>query len=105
MPNVRLIDKSEIHPRIRRRSGEHVREEQAQARSWLVQARDTGQALELVLAANERDETVKARYRIIAREENLKIRFQTGTTRAYTNRKGRAEQEAESIVVQIISPG
>ena len=89
MPNARLIEKAEVQRATRRRAGDHIQKEREDARQWLRQARESGMAIELTLAAHERDETIKARYRIIARDEQCKIRFQTAKQRTYRNRKGK----------------
>jgi len=102
MPNARLIEKHEIQRATRRRAGEHVLKEREDARQLLRQARDTARAIELTLGLTERDETIKARYRIVAKEEDLKIRFQTATQRTYTNRKGKEEREAEVMIVSVV---
>jgi hypothetical protein len=101
MPNARLIEKSEVQRASRRRAGEHVAKEREEARQWLRQAKETGRAIELVLGTNERDETIKARYRAVAREEQVKIRFQTASQRTYRNRKGKEEYEAEVMIVMV----
>ncbi len=101
MPKARLIEKHEVQRAVRRRTGEHVQRQREEARRWLKQAKDGGRAIELTLGANERDETVKARYRAAAKEEDLKIRFQTAIHRNYTNRKGVLEQEAEVLIVLV----
>ena len=102
MPNARLIEKSEVQRTSRRRAGEHVAKEREDARQWLRQARESGRAIELTLAPSERDETIKARYRSVAKEDNLKIRFQTATQRTYKNRKGKEEREAEVMIVMVV---
>lgn len=101
MPNARLIEKSEVQRAARRRTGEHVAKEKEDARQWLRQAKESGRAIELVLGPSERDETIKARYRAVAREEQLKIRFQTAAQRTYRNRKGKEEYEAEVMIVMV----
>jgi hypothetical protein len=101
MPNARLIERSEVQRVTRRRSGEHAQKEREDARAWLRQARETGKAIELTLGPNERDETIKARFRTVAKEEQLKIRFQTSSQRTYRNRKGKDEYEAEVMIVTV----
>ncbi|HWE62103.1 MAG TPA: hypothetical protein VHB98_10355, partial [Chloroflexota bacterium] len=61
----------------------------------------SGQAIELTLGPSERDETIKARYRAVARDEQVKIRFQTASQRTYRNRKGKEEYEAEVMIVMV----
>lgn len=102
MPNARLIEKHEVQRATRRRAGEHVQKEREEARQWLRQARDLGRAVELTLGPKERDETIKARYRGVAKEEDLKIRFQTAAHRSYKNRKGREEREAQVMIVMVV---
>lgn len=101
MPNARLIERSEVQRVTRRRAGEHVQREKEDARTWLRQARETGRAIELTLAPDERDETIKARFRTVAKEEQCKIRFQTSSQRTYRNRKGKEEYEAEVMIVMV----
>ena len=101
MPEVRLIEKTEIQRASRRRAGENIQREREDARNYLRQAKETGRAIELTLGSEERDETIKARYRSVAREEQLKIRFQTSSQRLYQNRKGRQEHEAEVMIVMV----
>jgi hypothetical protein len=57
----------------------------------LQQAAESGRVIELTLDADERDETVKMRYRGAARELGYVIRFQTGHQRTYANRRGKQE--------------
>lgn len=102
MPNARLIEKTEIQRATRRRTGDHLQKEREDARRWLQEARETGRAIELTLGPLERDETIKARYRIIARDEQCKVRFQTAKTRTYRNRKGDEEREAEVMIVTVV---
>jgi hypothetical protein len=66
-----------------------------------MEAKGSGQAIELALGADERDETIKARYRTVAKDEGLKIRFQTAASRTYTNRKGALEREAEVMIILV----
>jgi len=101
MPDVRLIDKAEVQRVVRRRTGELAAKEKEEARQWLRQARESGRAIELTLGSNERDETVKARYRIVAKEEKVRIRFQTAAQRTYHNRKGVEEKEAAVMIVVV----
>jgi hypothetical protein len=101
MPNVRLIEWSEVQRVTRRRSGEHAQKEREDARTWLRQAQESGKPIELTLAPNERDETIKARFRTVAKEEHLKIRFQTSSQRTYRNRKGKEEYEAAVMIVTV----
>ena len=101
MPEVRLIEKSDVQRTARRRAGEHIQKERETARTYLRQAKESGKAIELSLDAGERDETIKARYRSVAREEQLRIRFQTAAQRTYQNRKGRQEREAEVMIVMV----
>ena len=103
MPTVRLIDKSEVQRVSRRRAGEFAAKEREDARQWLREAKDAGRAIELSLGPNERDETVKARYRSVAKEEQFRIRFQTAAQRTYKNRKGKEEREAEVMIVVVTS--
>ena len=105
MPTARLVPKSEVQRTTRRRAGEHVQKEREDARRLLRQARSQDKAIVLSLPATERDETIKARYRVVAKEEGLKIRFQTIAQRTYRNRKGRDEHEAEEMAVWIVEPG
>ncbi len=102
MPTARLIEKSEVRRAARRRAGEHVRREREEARNLLRQARTSSKVIELTLGQDERDETVKSRYRIVAREEGVKVRFQTAAQRTYRNRKGREEYEASVMIVQVV---
>jgi hypothetical protein len=102
MPNARLIEKHEVQRATRRRAGEHVQKEREDARLWLRQAKESGRAVELTLGPKERDETIKARYRSVAKEEDLKIRFQTAAHRSYKNRKGKEEREAQVMIVMVI---
>lgn len=104
MPNARLVDKHEVQRTTRRRAGEHVQKEREEARRLLRQARDLDKAIMLTLPQQERDETIKARYRIVAKQEGLKIRFQTISQRTYRNRKGKDEYEAEVMAVWIVDP-
>ena len=101
MPNARLIEKSEVQRTSRRRADEHVGREREEARQWLQQAKEAGQALKLTLGPQERDETIKARYRAVAKDMQFKIRFQTAAQRAYTNRSGKEEREAEVMIVTV----
>jgi hypothetical protein len=101
MPKVRLIEKHEIQRATRRRAGEHAQKEREDARQWLLEAKVNGQAIELSLGPDERDETIKARYRAIAKEEGVKIRFQTAISRTYKNRKGNEEREAEVMIILV----
>lgn len=101
MPNARLIEKSDVQRTSRRRAGEHVGREREEARQWLQQAKEAGQAIELTLGPQERDETIKARYRAVAKEMQFKIRFQTAAQRAYKNRRGKEEREAEVMIVMV----
>jgi hypothetical protein len=105
MPNARLVDKHEIQRTTRRRTGEHVQREREEARRLLRQARDQDKAIVLTLPPQERDETIKARYRVVAKQEGIKIRFQTLAQRTYRNRKGKDEYEAEQMAVWIVEPG
>jgi len=102
VPNVRLIEKHDVPRATRRRAGEHVQKEREEARQWLRQAKESGRVVELTLGPNERDETIKARYRGVAKEEEVKIRFQTAVHRAYTNRKGNEEREAQVMMVMVV---
>ena len=102
MPTARLIERSEVRRATRRRAGEHVRREREEARTLLRQARTSSKVIELTLGEDERDETIKSRYRIVAREEGVKVRFQTGAQRTYRNRKGREEYEASVMIVQVV---
>ncbi len=104
MPKVRLIERHEVQRATRRRAGEHAQKEREDARQWLHQAKDEGRALELTLGPDERDETIKARYRTIAKEEGVKIRFQTAASRMYKNRKGNDEHEAEVMIILVFEP-
>jgi hypothetical protein len=104
MPNARLVDKHEVQRTTRRRAGEHVQKEREEARRLLRQARELDKAIMLTLPPQERDETIKARYRIVAKQEGLKIRFQTIAQRTYRNRKGKDEYEAEVMAVWIVEP-
>ena len=102
MPKARLVEKHEIQKVARRRAGEHVQREREEARTWLRQAKESGRAVELTLGPQERDETVKARYRIVAKEEDVKIRFSTASYRSYKNRKGKEEREAQVMIVLVV---
>jgi hypothetical protein len=102
MPNVRLIEKYEVQRATRRRAGEHVQKQREEARQWLRQAKESGRAVEMTLGPNERDETIKARYRGVAKEEDVKIRFQTAAYRSYTNRKGKEEREAQVMIIMVV---
>ena len=101
MPNVRLIEKHEVQRATRRRAGEHAQKEREEARQWLRQAVEQNQAIELTLGQDERDETIKARYRAIAKELGTRIRFQTASSRTYRNRKGKDEREAEVMIILV----
>jgi len=102
MPKGRLIEKHEVKRATRRRAGEHVQKEREEARAWLRKAKAGDKALELTLSPEERDETVKNRYRIIAKDEGLKVRFHTGSERQYTNRKGVIQAEADVLIVVVL---
>lgn len=101
MPKARLIEKHEVKRATRRRAGEHVQKQREEARSWLRQAREGGKALELTLSLQERDETVKNRYRLVAKDEGVKVRFHTASQRQHTNRKGISQQEADVLIVVV----
>ena len=103
MPSVRLIDKSEVQRVSRRRAGEFAAKEREEARQWLREAKEAGRASNFRWGQIERDETVKARYRSVAKEEQFKIRFQTASTRTYRNRKGKEEREAEVMIIVVSS--
>ena len=101
MPKARLIEKHEVRRATRRRAGEQVQKQREEARNWLKQAKDGGKALELTLSPQERDETVKNRYRLVAKDEGWKVRFYTASQRQHTNRKGIAQSEADILIVVV----
>lgn len=101
MPKARLIEKSEVQRTSRRRAGDHVARDREEARQWLEQAKEVGRAIELTLGPDERDETIKARYRAVAKDLQYKIRFQTAAQRTYRNRKGKEETEAAVMIVMV----
>jgi|SRR6185437_3787935 hypothetical protein len=101
MPKARLIEKHEVKRATRRRAGDHVVKQREEARQWLKEARETGKAVELTLDPRERDETVKNRYRLVAKSEGWKLRFHTASRRNRTNRKGVAQQEADVLIVVV----
>lgn len=102
VPNIRLIERHEVQRATRRRAGEHAQKEREDARQWLRQAAEKDQAIELTLGPDERDETIKARYRAVAKEQGVKIRFQTAASRTYKNRKGNDEREAEVMIILVV---
>ena len=73
----------------------------SQARAWLQQAREHDKAIELRLGPDERDETVKLRYRLVAKHEQVRVSFRTISQRPYRNRKGREEYEAAVLAVLV----
>ena len=85
----------------RRRTGDQVVRQREEARQWLREARESGKAIELTLDPKERDETVKNRYRMVAKSEGWKVRFHTGSRRSHTNRKGIGRMEADVLIVLV----
>jgi len=98
MPTARLVATPVPTARARRRS-DILEQERVQIRDLLQQARESGKVIELALAAEERDETVKMHYRAVAKETGDTIRFQTAQSRPYRNGRGRDEYEAEVMHV------
>lgn len=103
MPTARLVDPPVARRRTDRRAAA-LAEERWQIRELLTQAGASEQAIELTLAPDERDETVKLRYRGVARDMGYGIQFQTGRQRSYLNRKGKEEREAEVLLVHVTPP-
>ena len=101
VPKARLIEKHEVKKATRRRAGDQVVKQREEARQWLKEARETGKAVELTLDAKERDETVKNRYRLVAKSEGWKLRFHTVSRRSHTNRKGVGQLEADILIVVV----
>ncbi len=101
MPKARLIEKNEVKKAARRRSGDNVLKQLEEARQWMKEARESGKAVELTLDLKERDETVKNRYRMVAKREGWKLRFHTSSRRSHTNRKGIEKAEADVLIVVV----
>jgi hypothetical protein len=102
MPVARLVERPAVTPRRRGRSAA-LEHELAEIRRLLQQAAESGRVIELTLAADERDETVKLRYRGVARDLDYAIRFQTGHQRTYRNRRGNEQYEADLLHVFVTS--
>ena len=100
MPTARLVDKSTV-VQSRRRDTTRTHQEREEARKILREARDSGQAIELTLEPEERESTLKLRYRQVAKEEELKLRFQTAQQRARRTRQGKETVEAEVLLVLV----
>jgi fibronectin type 3 domain-containing protein len=100
MPNARLIDKSTV-VQARRRDTIRVQQEREEARKLLREARTTNQVIELTLEPEERESTLKLRYRQVAKEEGLTVRFQTAQQRTRTNKKDVETVEAEILLVVV----
>jgi leucyl-tRNA synthetase len=101
VPKARLIEKHEVKKAARRRSGDNVQKQRDEARQWMMDARESGKAVELTLDPKERDETVKNRYRLVAKSEGWKLRFHTSSRRSHTNRKGIEKFEADVLIVVV----
>jgi hypothetical protein len=91
----------ESPPPPRHRHSAAVNEEQIQLREVLRQALATRRAIELTLADTERDETIKARYRIAARALGCRLRFQTLQYRPYRDRNGQDGEEAAVLLAVV----
>src|SRR5262249_40518920 len=102
MPVAQLIAPETVQPIRRGRSGDgRAREEREAARAWLRQAREQDKAIELRLGSDERDETVKQRYRLVAKQEQLRVSLLVITQRLYRTRKEREEYEVEVLAVLV----
>src|SRR5579875_2739943 len=104
MPKVRMVEMSEVRQRPRGRNNEQAQKDREEARQLLIQARKSGKVIELTLGPEERDETIKGRFRAAAKIEQLKLRFQTAKQRTYRNRRGMEETEAEVLLVLVSTP-
>ena len=98
MPVARLVEKPAAPIRTRRRS-DALEDERARIRDLLRQAGAPGRVIELALDPDERDETVKMRYRAVAKETGATTRFQTARHRPYINRAAQEGQEAAVLHV------
>ena len=101
MPTMRLLESPP--PPAHRRRDSRLAAEHAQVREVLRLALATGQAIELTLEDTERDETIKTRYRIAAREVGCAIRFQTLQRRPFRDRNGHEGEEA-AVLLAVVSP-
>ena len=68
---------------------ERSHQEREDARQLLLEARQTDQVIELTLEPEEREPTIKLRYRAVAKEESLTIQFHIARRAHDTEPEGR----------------